>query len=62
MTRMPIPPVRPSLRIVPFQHEGKDVFLVDDHQECLFEHQIVLPPLVITAREYARSAARGSGE
>jgi hypothetical protein len=29
---MPIPPVRASLRIVPFKHEGKDVFLVDDHQ------------------------------
>lgn len=42
---MPIPPVRPSLRIVPFKHDGKDVFLVDDHQEGLFEHQIVLPPL-----------------
>ncbi len=42
---MPIPPVRPSLRIVPFKHEGKDVFLVADSQEELFEHQVVLPPL-----------------
>lgn len=45
MSRMPIPPVRPTLRIVPFKHEGKDVFLVDDHQENLFDHQVILPPL-----------------
>lgn len=42
---MPVPPVRPSLRIVPFKHEGKDVFLVADQQENLFDHQIILPPL-----------------
>jgi MEMO1 family protein len=42
---MPIPPIRATLRIVPFKHEGRDVFLVDDHQENLFENQIILPPL-----------------
>lgn len=41
---MPLPPLRSSLRIVPFQHEGKDVFLVADPREELFSHQMILPP------------------
>ncbi len=45
MRRMPVPPLRSSLRIVPFKHEGRDVFLVDDRQEDLFGHQVILPPL-----------------
>ena len=49
---MPIPPVRASLRIVPFKHEGKDVFLVADPQEELFEHQIILPPLAFVVASF----------
>src|SRR6185503_738797 len=45
MAPMPLPPFRGSLKVVPYQHEGKDVFIVLDHQEQLFEHQVVLPPL-----------------
>src|SRR4051812_8329443 len=42
---MPHPAFRPTLKVIPHKHEGKDVFVVLDHQEQLFEHQIVLPPL-----------------
>src|SRR5579859_1118895 len=42
---MPHPAFRGTLKVVPFKHEGKDVFIVVDHQEQLFEHQVVLPPL-----------------
>jgi len=42
---MPHPPFRGTLKVIPYKHEGKDVFIVVDHQEQLFEHQIVLPPL-----------------
>jgi len=42
---VPLPAFRPVLKIVPFKHEGKDVFLVMDHQEALFEHQVLLPPI-----------------
>src|SRR5690349_21509009 len=45
MADMPLPPFRGSLKVVPFKHEGKDVFVVLDHQEQLFEHQVVLPPM-----------------
>ena len=42
---MAFPPFRASLKVVPLKREGKDVFVVLDHQEHLFEHQIVLPPI-----------------
>jgi AmmeMemoRadiSam system protein B len=42
---MPHPAFRGTLKVVPYKHEGKDVFVVVDHQEQLFEHQVVLPPL-----------------
>jgi len=45
MGPMPLPAFRGSLKVIPYKHEGKDVFIVLDHQEQLFEHQIVLPPL-----------------
>src|SRR3954470_7749832 len=42
---MPHPAFRPTLKVIPYKHEGKDVFIVIDHQEQLFDHQVVLPPL-----------------
>ena len=45
MAPMPLPALRGSLKIFPYKHEDKDVFVVLDHQEQLFEHQIVLPPM-----------------
>jgi AmmeMemoRadiSam system protein B len=42
---MPHPAFRGTLKVVPYKHEGKDVFIVVDQQEQLFEHQVVLPPL-----------------
>jgi len=45
MAPMPLPPFRGTLKVIPYKHEGKDVFIVLDHQEQLFEHQVVLPPL-----------------
>lgn len=42
---MPHPPFRGTLKVIPYKHEGKDVFIVVDQQEQLFEHQVVLPPL-----------------
>jgi MEMO1 family protein len=45
MALMPLPPFRGTLKVVPYKHEGKEVFVVLDHQEQLFEHQVVLPPL-----------------
>jgi AmmeMemoRadiSam system protein B len=42
---MPHPAFRGTLKVIPYKHEGKDVFIVVDQSEQLFEHQIVLPPL-----------------
>src|SRR6185295_599352 len=42
---MPHPAFRGTLKVIPYKHEGRDVFIVVDHQEQLFEHQVVLPPL-----------------
>src|SRR5436190_7933504 len=42
---MPHPQFRGSLKVIPYKHEGKDVFILIDQQEQLFEHQVVLPPL-----------------
>jgi AmmeMemoRadiSam system protein B len=39
------PALRGTLKVIPHKHEGKDVFIVVDQQEQLFEHQLVLPPL-----------------
>jgi hypothetical protein len=53
MARMPLPPFRhATLRVVPFKHEGKDVFLVADQHEGLFDHQIVLPPFAFVVSQY----------
>jgi hypothetical protein len=50
---MPLPPFRHGmLRVVPFKHEGKDVFLVADQHEGLFDHQIVLPPFAFVVSQY----------
>jgi len=49
---MPLPPFRNSLKVVPIKHEGKDVFVVLDQQEQLFEHQIVLPPLAFVIASF----------
>jgi AmmeMemoRadiSam system protein B len=42
---MPHAAFRPTLKVIPYKHEGKDVFIVVDPQEQLFDHQVVLPPL-----------------
>jgi MEMO1 family protein len=52
MAAMPLPPFRGSLKVVPIKHEGKDVFVVLDHQEQLFEHQVVLPPLAFVIASF----------
>ena len=49
---MALPPLRHSLRIQPFQHEGRDAFLVDDPYESLFEHRILLPPLAFVVSSF----------
>src|SRR5256885_13138174 len=52
MNPMPLPPFRGSLKVVPIKHEGKDVFVVLDHQEQLFEHQVVLPPMAFVVASF----------
>jgi len=42
---MPLPRFRHALKVVPFKHEEKDAFLVQDQAENLFDHSIVLPPI-----------------
>ncbi len=42
---MPLPRFRHALKVVPFQHEGKDVFLVQDQAENLFDSSVILPPI-----------------
>jgi AmmeMemoRadiSam system protein B len=42
---MPLPRLRPVLKIVPFKHEDKDAFLVQDQAENLFDHSVILPPI-----------------
>lgn len=57
---MPLPPFRPTLRVVPFRHDGQDVFLAIDSHEGLIEHPVVLPPLafvVASLLDGAREAA-----
>src|SRR3970040_442102 len=50
---MPLPPFRHgTLRVVPFKHEGKDVFLVRDSHEGLFDHQVILPPFAFVVAQY----------
>ncbi len=49
---MALPRFRPLVRVVPFQHQGKDAFLVADHQEALFEHQVVLPPVAFAVAAF----------
>ncbi len=50
---MALPPFRHgTLRVVPFRHEGKDVFLVSDPHEGLFDHQVVLPPFAFVVSQY----------
>lgn len=59
---MPLPPFRHgTLRVVPFKHEGKDVFLVSDPHESLFDHQVVLPPFAFVVAQYL-DGARDAGE
>jgi AmmeMemoRadiSam system protein B len=52
MSPMPLPAFRGTLKVIPHQHEGKDVFVVVDHQEQLFEHQVVLPPLAFVVASF----------
>lgn len=57
---MPLPAFRPALRVVPYRHEGRDVFLAIDSHEGLIEHPVVLPPLafvVASLLDGAREAA-----
>lgn len=57
---MPLPPFRPTLRVVPFRRDGQDVFLAIDSHEGLIEHPVVLPPLafvVASLLDGAREAA-----
>jgi hypothetical protein len=49
---MPLPRFRPVLKIVPFKHEDKDVFLVQDQAENLFDHSIVLPPIAFVVAAF----------
>lgn len=52
MARMPLPRFRPLVKVVPLRHENKDVFLVMDPQEALFDHQIALPPLAFVVAAF----------
>ncbi len=58
---MPHPAFRATLKVIPHKHEGKDVFIVVDHQEQLFEHQLVLPPLAFVVASLL-DGRRGSEE
>jgi AmmeMemoRadiSam system protein B len=49
---MPLPAFRGTLNVIPHKHEGKDVFVVVDHQEQLFEHQVVLPPMAFVVASF----------
>ena len=49
---MPLPPFRGSLKVFPHKHEGKEVFVVVDHQEQLFEHQVLLPPMAFVVASF----------
>ncbi len=49
---MPLPRFRPLVKVMPFRHEEKDVFLVTDHQEALFDHQVVLPPIAFVVAAF----------
>jgi AmmeMemoRadiSam system protein B len=49
---VPLPPFRHTLKIMPFKHEGKDIFRVQDQAESLFEHQILLPPIAFVVATF----------
>src|SRR6185436_9048689 len=51
MARMPLPPLRGSLKISPQKHQGKEVFVVQD-QEHLIEHVLMLPPLAFVVASF----------
>jgi MEMO1 family protein len=52
MGPMPLPPFRGTLKVIPHKHQGKEAFVVLDHQEQLFEHQVVLPPLAFVVASF----------
>jgi AmmeMemoRadiSam system protein B len=57
----PLPAFRHTLKIVPFKHEEKDVFRVQDQAEGLFEHQVLLPPVAFVVATYL-DGRRGAEE
>lgn len=58
---MPLPRFRHALKVVPFKHEGKDAFLVQDQAENLFDHSVVLPPIAFVVATYL-DGRRGAEE
>jgi AmmeMemoRadiSam system protein B len=55
------PAFRGTLKVIPHKHEGRDVFIVVDQQEQLFEHQVVLPPLAFVVASLL-DGQRGTAE
>lgn len=49
---MPVPRFRPLVKVVPHKIDDKDVFVVEDPQEGIFEHQVVLPPLAFVVAAF----------
>lgn len=49
---MALPSFRHTLKIIPFKHEGKDVFRVQDQAEGLFDHQVLLPPVAFVVATF----------
>jgi AmmeMemoRadiSam system protein B len=49
---MPLPRFRPLVKVVPWKQEGKDIFVVMDHQEALFDHQVALPPMAFVVAAF----------
>ena len=49
---MPLPRFRSLVKVVPYRHQDKDVFLAMDPQEALFDHQVALPPLAFAVAAF----------
>lgn len=58
---MPLPRFRSLVKVVPYRHQDKDVFLAMDPQEALFDHQVALPPIAFAVAAFL-DGERGTEE
>ena len=54
---MALPAFRHLLKVIPFEHEGRQAFRVQDQAENLFDHAILLPPAAFVVATFLDGCA-----